>query len=137
MKLKLSRYSDDNRKLFQRECIYALSRSCAVAAMKCHSSYHYLRLLLLQLLSPLLSHHVTNQSSVVSHAADSGCNAEQSSSHILETKKKTEIPLPEGMDLTKMVCIFSNIILFLDLKFFIPAKNGKKQVIENKGSFHF
>ncbi|EJD74645.1 E3 ubiquitin-protein ligase UBR2 [Loa loa] len=87
----------------QRECIYALSRSCAVATMKCHSSYYYLRLLLFQLLSPLLSHRAsTDQNLAIDHAADSKHPVDQSLLKILETKKKSEIHLPEGIELNNM-----------------------------------
>ncbi|VIO97030.1 Zinc finger in N-recognin family protein [Brugia malayi] len=87
----------------QRECIYALSRSCAVATMKCHSSYYYLRFLLLQLLSPLLSHKaITDQNATVNSGTDSSCLTDQSSVKALEAKKKTEIHLPEGVDLNNM-----------------------------------
>ncbi|VDK79468.1 unnamed protein product [Litomosoides sigmodontis] len=87
----------------QRECIYALSRSCAAATMKCHSSYYFLRLLLLQLLSPLLSHRETiNQNSAMDYAMDSVNPTDQSSLKTVEGKRRAEIRLPEGIDPSNM-----------------------------------
>ncbi|VDK88807.1 unnamed protein product [Onchocerca ochengi] len=87
----------------QRECIYALSRSCAAATMRCCSSYYYLRLLLFQLLSPLLSHQtITDQNPAVDNATNSKHPIDQSSLKTPEAKKKAEIHLPEGMDLCNM-----------------------------------
>uniref|UniRef100_A0A158Q8Z9 E3 ubiquitin-protein ligase n=1 Tax=Elaeophora elaphi TaxID=1147741 RepID=A0A158Q8Z9_9BILA len=83
----------------QRECIYALSRSCAAATLKCHSSYFYLRLLLLQLLSPLLPYRaVADQNAAVDYTTD---RTDQTFLKTLEAKKKS-IRLPEGMDLNSM-----------------------------------
>ncbi|KAM3720847.1 E3 ubiquitin-protein ligase [Dirofilaria immitis] len=87
----------------QRECIYALSRSCAAVTMKCSSSYYYLRLLLLQLLSPLLSQRTTTDQNPASDSTTESKNLiNHSSPKTLEAKKKMEIHLPEGMDLSNM-----------------------------------
>ncbi|VDO48362.1 unnamed protein product [Onchocerca flexuosa] len=99
----------------QRECIYALSRSCAAATMRCCSSYYYLRLLLLQLLSPLLSHRAnTDQNPAADNATNSKHPTDQSSLKTLEAKKKAEINLPEGMDFCSMV--------YLEMSFYFVIK---------------
>ncbi|VBB31014.1 unnamed protein product [Acanthocheilonema viteae] len=100
----------------QRECIYALSRSCAAATMKCHSSYYFRQLLLLQLLSPLLSHRAaTDQNPATDYATDLKHPIDKSSLKTVEAKKKVGIHLPEGIDLRSMSQLeFAVVVLIVE-----------------------
>ncbi|VDN02420.1 unnamed protein product [Thelazia callipaeda] len=72
----------------QRECIYGLSRTCAAMTMKCYSSFDYQRILLLQLLSPLLLSTDRANDQISSALPNSQSSNNRSLSEALDERRK-------------------------------------------------
>ncbi|MCP9260595.1 E3 ubiquitin-protein ligase ubr-1 [Dirofilaria immitis] len=116
----------------QRECIYALSRSCAAVTMKCSSSYYYLRLLLLQLLSPLLSQRTTTDQNPASDSTTESKNLiNHSSPKTLESQLEFAVVVLITEDIKKPVNILTIDMLSLAIEMAMCEgweymnKNGK------------